>query len=205
MRYSDRNLAIVAALIFLWAGLAGGMDQWRTPNGFLPNICLIYLPCFAVWFGRRLENPIFAIGTPTALGAVLILPSLLVFMKDESQGRLIVILLAIVLPAVIAAGARFIKTIRPGPQPGQSKDQLQSTARRNRVIGFIGIVLFPQLVQPATLDVALRLREVGDSKNENEAIAGPAENAKWIALVVLGIIALAGFGSLLMASADAFL
>jgi len=205
MQISDRKLAIIAALIFLWAGIAGGKDHWHTPNGFLPNICLLYLPCFAVWFGRRLENPVFAIGLPAGLGGLLILPSLLIFMKDESQGRLIAILLTVVLPAIIAAGARFLMTLRPMPKLEDGPDRLRIAAGRNRLIGLIGIVLFPQLVQPATLDVALRLKKAGDASDNDQKILGPAENAKWIALVVLGLIGLAGLGSLYMASIDAFL
>ena len=205
MQISDRKLAIIAALIFLWAGIAGGKDHWHTPNGFLPNICLLYLPCFAVWFGRRLQNPIYAIGLPAGLGGLLILPSLVIFMKDESEGRLIAILMTVILPAIIAAGARLLMTLRPSPKLEDGPETLRSTAGRNRLIGLIGIVFFPQLVQPATLDVALRLKAAGDASNKDQKILGPADNAKWIALVVLGIIGLAALGSLLMASMDAFL
>jgi len=204
MRTSDRRLIIIAALIFLLAGMAGGKDNWLTPNGFLPNICLLYLPCFAVWFGRRIENPLYAIGIPAGLGLLLILPSLLIFMKGNTEGRLIAVAMTVLLPAIIAAAARWLKSVRPPPGTDASKEILRAAAKRNLLFGIIGIVLFPQLVQPAILDIALSLQSAGKANDQDGQILGPAGIAKWIAMICLGIIALAGMASLLMATMDAF-
>lgn len=204
LQTSDQRLAIIATLIFLLAGMAGGKDHWNTPNGFLPNICLLYLPCLAVWFGRRLESAVSAIGIPAGLGLLLIIPSLLIFTKGNSDGRVVAIMMTVGLPAIIAAGARALKTIRPPPRAEDGVDSLRSAAKRNRIFGIIGVLFFPQLVQPAILDVALDLKSAGSKHDNDGQILGAAEFAKWVALIVLGIIALAGMGSLLMALMDAF-
>ncbi len=204
MQETDRRLAITAAIIFLVAGIAGGMDHWRTPNGFLPNICLLYLPCFAVWFGRRIENPLHAIGIPAGLGALLILPSLVIFTKGNTDDRMFAVGMTVLLPAIIAAASRMMKTVRPPPGINDDKETLRAAAKRNRLIGIIGVVLFPQLVQPATLDVALQLEKAGKAADHDAQIMGPAGFTKWIAKIALGIIGLAGGLSLLMALMDAF-
>lgn len=204
MRQFDRRLAIIAALIFLLTGMAGGKDHWLTPNGFLPNICLLYLPCFAVWFGRRIENPIHAIGIPAGLGALLILPSLVIFTKGNTDGRIFIIAMTILLPAVIAVASRLLKSIRPTPGIDDDQKCLRTAAKRSRIFGIIGVVVFPQLVQPAMLDVALSLETAGKTADNDGQITGPAGITKWIAIIVLSLIALAGMGSLVMAVQDAF-
>ena len=146
MRTSDRRLIIISVLIFLLAGMAGGKDHWLTPNGFLPNICLLYLPCLAVWFGRRIESPVYAIGIPAGLGVLLILPTLLIFTKGNTEDRLIAVAMTVLLPAIIAAAARWLKNVRPPPGVDASKESLRVAAKRNLLFGIIGIVLFPQLV-----------------------------------------------------------
>jgi len=200
MTTTDRKIAITLGMLMLLAGIAGGIDHWNTPNGFMRNICLLYLPSIAVWFGWRLEKPTHAIGIPMALGFVLILPTLLFF---PMGGAFFILAMTVLLPGAIAIASRFVKTLLV-MRNNNDADALRNQASAVRLFSFVGIIVFPQLVQPALLDTAIKLEARGKSCDNSTQIINPAKTARIVATVVLGIIAASGVLSTLAATLDAF-
>ncbi|PCI57128.1 MAG: hypothetical protein COB36_02355 [Alphaproteobacteria bacterium] len=205
MTSTDRRLAIAVSILLLLSGIAGSMDHWNTPNGFMIHLCILYLPCLAVWFGRRLENPIHAIGLPAIFGIILILPGLLFFIKTSFSEALLVIALTVLLPAIIAAISRAIKKTSESRSDPSDPNALYGSAKKMRLLSIVFFVIFPQLVQPAILDIALKLEARGKELEDGEQIIKTAKTARIISTITLGIIALGGILSALMAMLDAFL
>lgn len=203
MATADRRLAIFAVVIFILAGLAGGEDHWNTPNNFLQHICFLYLPCFAVWFGRRLDNKLYAIGFAPLLGLIAILPSFLIFSSGRYDEAPLIIGFMIVLPMVIAAVSRFLKQRAIAGEMNATPAELTAKSSKTRLFSIIGFVVFPQLVQPALLDNSLRLEAMAKGLDDAEGIARPAKIARIITLISLTLIGIAGLLSVFVAITDA--
>lgn len=207
MTLNDRKLIIGLSIVLLLIGIAGSMDHWNTPNRFMIHLCIIYLPCLAVWFGRRFENPVYAIGFPTMFGAILILPGLLFFMKFRLDDTLFILAVAVVLQAIIAATSWGLKKFMAKRSGNATPDinTLRSTAKRTLIFSVVCAILFPQLFHPALLGTALKLEDQGAKLEGGEEIVKFAKISRIISTVALGIIATGFCLSALMAMADAFL
>tara|TARA_R110002095_G_scaffold204994_1_gene188036 strand:- start:2134 stop:2754 length:621 start_codon:yes stop_codon:yes gene_type:complete len=206
MTLKDKRLMILLTGLFILTSITGGMDHWMTPNNFLIHMTVIYLPCIAVWFGRRLENPVHAIGFPVVLGLILMLPTLLFFTKRFRMDDVVMLIfMTVFLPGIIAAGSRAVKRFLVVRLDNTDKEALRASAKKTRLLSILCFVVFPQFMQPALLDMALTLENQGKTLDNDAEIIAPAKTAQKMTMVSLGIFATIFILSLLMAMTDTFL
>lgn len=133
---------------------------------------------------------------------IAILPPLLIFSNGRHDDIPIVIGLMIAPPMMIAAASRALKTRAVAGEANASPDALSAKSRKTRLVSIVGFIVFPQLVQPALLDNALRLKAMAAGSEDAAGIAGPAKTARIITSISLVLIGTAGVLSVLMAIVD---
>ena len=115
------------------------------------------------------------------------------------------IVMTVLLPAIIATGSRAVKKFLAARIDNTDKDALRASAKKTRLLSIVGFVVFPQLMQPALLDMALNLENQGKALDNDAEIIEPAKTARKMTIISLGIFATAFILSLFVAMTDTFL
>lgn len=201
---SDRPVAKVVFGILIVAGLAGGADHFNTPDNFAQYMSLLILPGLAVWFGRRAPDFLSAIKISAAFGAALFLPALIFLWSERFSDTLFAAGIMVLLPTIIGAGSWSMRNVLKLGDDATS-DTVKRNSRILGVMGVVGFIVFPQLVQPIVLDAASQLKAKVEASGVGGEHFGPAKFGRLAAIVSLSIVALGGLLSTLMAVADAIL
>ena len=190
----ERRLAIASGALLLIGGVAGAVSGWAGASDSLPFLVVfVTLPALAVWHGYRLPSVREAVGIPALFGAVFAAPSFVI--NSEGLATSSIFLLLACGGSALVAGVAY--AIRPaaGQEPGPGVQKIASQAR---TISLIGIVLFPQLLQPAAYHMARSALSVSGAGDGNAA-----RTAMLVSKVMLALVALISIGSIVIAALDA--
>lgn len=166
MTRADTLVMAAAAGIVVAAGYSGGLNRWAGAADDLPLVMWgMALPALGVWLGRRARRLATVLLVAAGLGAGFFAPSLIAYRSRNAEEDAIALLLSVAIPVAIGAFAFATRRTQPYPQDVQA---LRSIADRMKRRSLFGIILFPQLLQPAVLARALDLASEAGTHLEDD-------------------------------------